>query len=89
MEHVAKPELSVKDGTLMLPEIQTGHQGIDNITHKSWLGYYSRISEVLRQLTLIDSRSSRSVDSTFMHPESKELLRERVGNWKVPREQIW
>lgn len=56
MEHGAAPELSLENGTLVLPEIRSGNQGIDEVIRKAWLGSYSNTSEMLQQLAFIDPK---------------------------------
>ncbi|PLB50738.1 kinase-like protein, partial [Aspergillus steynii IBT 23096] len=47
MEHGAAPELSIENGTLVLPEIRSENQGIDEVIQKAWLRQYSSTSEML------------------------------------------
>ncbi|KAG0153886.1 hypothetical protein PDIDSM_1265 [Penicillium digitatum] len=55
VEHGIKPELSVdRDGKLILPTIQTNHQGIDTIIRNAWLGHYSSTSQMLENLHSLD-----------------------------------
>jgi serine/threonine protein kinase len=48
IETGAKPELSISDdGAIVLPQIQTGHDGIDTMIRKAWLWQYSSVTTVV------------------------------------------
>ena len=87
MEHGAAPELSFANGTLGLPEIRSGNQGLDQVIHKAWLGHYSRTSEMLQHLILIDAQTSHCPESTSPFSESKEFLKDQVNGWRCSREK--
>lgn len=89
MEDGAKPELSVDShGTLVLPDIRIGHQGIDTIIRQAWLGHYSCTSKMLEHLTSISDNIGRDEAHTVkIYPESSETLRNRVRKWRECREK--
>lgn len=87
MEHGAAPELSFANGTLRLPGIRSGNQGLDQVIQKAWLGYYSRTSEMLQHLILIDAQTSHSAERTPPLSESMELLKDQVTRWRCNREK--
>lgn len=87
MEHGAAPELSFANGTLRLPEIRSGNQGLDEVIQKAWLGRYSRTSEMLQHLILIDAETSHCPESTQRLPESMDLLKDQVKKWRCNREK--
>ncbi|KAJ5121421.1 uncharacterized protein N7515_009382 [Penicillium bovifimosum] len=91
VEHGIKPGFSVDtDGELVLPEIHTGHQGIDVIIRNAWLGHYSRTSEMLESLRSLDSQISQGVldtQNTQTHPVPTAALKERIRRWRENRER--
>lgn len=87
MEHGAKPELSVDSHrTLVLPKIRTGHQRLDTIIPKAWLGHYNRTLEMLEDLNSIDTNGTRPDRDIKLRPGSTESLRDRIKKWRECRE---
>jgi serine/threonine protein kinase len=87
MEHGAKPELSVDSHrTLVLPKIRTGHQRLDTIIPKAWLGHYNRTLEMLEDLNSIDTNGTRPDRDIKSRPGSTESLRDRIKKWRECRE---
>lgn len=83
MERGSKPELLLdSNGALILPEIRTGHQGIDMVIRKAWCGQYSRTSEMLEHLHSVDTIGAHGVQ---VHVESIESLRGQVKKWREKR----
>ncbi|PYI31500.1 kinase-like protein [Aspergillus indologenus CBS 114.80] len=87
MEHGAAPELSFDQGTLILPEIRSGNQGIDEVIQKAWLGQYSSTSEMLQRLIHIDAQTSHRGEGTRPIPESGELFKDQIQRWRVHRKK--
>jgi hypothetical protein len=87
VEHGIRPELSVgRDGELILPRIQTNHQGIDAVIRNAWLGHYNSTSEMLENLHSLDAQIVQGVDDTQIHSEPIASLKERVRAWRKSRE---
>ncbi|KAJ2906145.1 uncharacterized protein MKZ38_002860 [Zalerion maritima] len=87
METGAEPKLSVNDyGTLFLPQIRTGHVGIDSMVTKAWLGEYSSTAQMLEHAASF-REESRDVHNPMTHPVSKDTLRDRVRQWRKDREE--
>ena len=88
MEHGSKAQLSVdNNGTLLLPEVQTGHEGIDTIVRKAWLGQYSSTAQMLRHIESLHMDRSRDTRGSRTHPVSRESLRDRIRHWREHREK--
>lgn len=87
IEHGIRPELSVgKDGGLILPSIQTNHQGIDAVIRNAWLGHYNNTSEMLDDLHSLDTQIGQGINDTQIHLEPIAPLRERIREWRKRRE---
>ncbi|KAJ5461053.1 uncharacterized protein N7458_002605 [Penicillium daleae] len=87
MEHGAKPELSVDShDTLVLPKIKTDYQSLETIIRKAWLGHYNRTSEMLEDLSSIDTNGTRPARDIKLRSESTESLRDRIKKWREGRE---
>lgn len=82
IEHRAAPELSLENGTLVLPTIRSGNQGIDEVIRKAWLGHYSSTSEMLQHLTVIDAQMCHSDESSRLGPDSRNLFKDQVKRWR-------
>lgn len=87
MEHGAAPGLSFANGALRLPEIRSGNRDLDEVIQKAWLGHYSRTSEMLQQLILIDAQTSHCSESTQPLNEPLERLKDQVKGWRRNREK--
>lgn len=86
MEHGAKPQISTDShGTLILPEIRTGHQILDTIIRKAWLGHYGHTSEMLEHFNCIDPNGVSHSQSIHVSFGSLESLRHRIGKWRECR----
>ncbi|KAI3320994.1 kinase-like protein [Xylariaceae sp. AK1471] len=85
METGAKPLLSIDNsGTLVVPQIHTGHADIDLIITKAWLGEYSSTAQMLEHPTFLREGRRRTYDS-ITYPVSKDTLRDRVRQWRKAR----
>lgn len=86
MEHGAAPKLSFENGTLVLPEIRSGNQGIDEVIQKAWLGHYSRTLEMLQHLIFIYGQTSQYPESARPLPDSRDLFKDQIKRWRGHRE---
>lgn len=86
MEHGAAPKLSFENGTLRLPEIRTGNQGIDGVIEKGWLGHYGRTSEMLQGLLFIQGPTSQYPKSKRPLRERRDLSKDQIKTWRAHRE---
>lgn len=85
MEHGVKLELSVdSNGILVLPEIQTGHPGLDTIIGTAWLAHYSRTSQMQERLDSIDTNGARPAHDVQLRSGSMESWRDRIKEWRRP-----
>jgi serine/threonine protein kinase len=85
MEHGVKPGFVVGvGGSLILPEVRTGHPELDSVIRKAWLGQYSNTGEMLEQIESLKCGGRQSWDLHRKEP-SRELLDERVLRWRECR----
>ncbi|KAG8525636.1 uncharacterized protein KY384_009280 [Bacidia gigantensis] len=86
-EYGKGPEMAiVDDGSLSLPPLTAGPKSLDAIIQSAWLGKYDATRQMLldvESLNICDDLSSRS-DQLQLTP--RELLRERVLQWRSNRE---
>jgi serine/threonine protein kinase len=83
MEIGAKPELSVgDDGAIVLPQVQTGHDGIGTMIRKAWLGQYGSTSQMLEHADSLHSNLIRDTPGPTIQSVSREALRDRVKQWR-------
>ena len=88
MEHKTGPKLSVADnGSLILPEVHTGHNDIDAIIRKAWLGQYSSTAQMLKDLESLQNDTIRDTRGSMSQIVSRESLRDRIRHWKEHREK--
>lgn len=87
MEHGVFPELFLNNETLVLPEIRSGNQGIDEVIKKAWLGHYSSTSEMLQHLISIDAQTCHRRESPRPAPERGELFKDQIKRWRAHREE--
>jgi len=86
MEHNTNPKLSVDDnGSLVLPEVRTGHNHIDAIIRKAWLGQYNSTIQMLKDLESLEFNTIRDINSPITHTVSRKALRDRVRYWREQR----
>ncbi|KAJ5302213.1 hypothetical protein N7508_007076 [Penicillium antarcticum] len=88
IEHGTRPNLSIYDGDLILPDINTSHKGIATIIRNAWLGNYIHTSEMLTSLQSLDTRSVQGLDDIYPSSISNALLKERVREWRESREIV-
>lgn len=81
MEHGFTPDLSLENGRLVLPELNSGNQGIDEVIQTAWLGNYSCSSDMVHHLAYIDSQTNHYAESTELLPDL-EGLKTQVMDWK-------
>ncbi|GES64955.1 serine/threonine protein kinase [Aspergillus terreus] len=85
MEHGVKPGFEVGvGGSLVLPEVRTGHSGLDSVIRKAWSGQYSNTEEMLEQIESLKCGGRQPWDLHSKGP-SRELLEERVLRWRECR----
>lgn len=83
MEHGTKPKLSVdNNGTLVLPEVQTRHEGIDTVIQGAWLRQYSSTAQMLKHIKSLHTDRSQDTHSPKIHPVSRESLRDCDRHWR-------
>ncbi|KAJ6020375.1 hypothetical protein N7540_005879 [Penicillium herquei] len=88
LEHGFTPQLSLDDERLSLPDMRSGNPGIDEVVRTAWLGGYSRTSDMLYQLSIIDGQTR--IDHRPGSPgESLDFdhLKSQVRDWRSCREQ--
>jgi serine/threonine protein kinase len=81
MEHGCTPQLSLENGRLALPELTSGNQGIDEVIQTAWLGNYSRTSDMVHHLALIDAQINHYAESTEVLPDFEDL-KNQVMDWR-------
>lgn len=88
MEHGGKPKFSIDDrGALVLPEVQTGHDGLDAVICRAWLGQYSSTAEMLKHVESFLNGQSRSAGRSDSDQITREPLRDRVRQWREQRKK--
>jgi serine/threonine protein kinase len=86
MEHGMKPTLSVDaNGALILPKIHSGHDGIDAAIERAWLEKYTSTAQMLDHLDSLHPGGSRYVYFKASHNVSRDLLRDRIRQWRERR----
>ncbi|KAJ5544978.1 hypothetical protein N7535_006634 [Penicillium sp. DV-2018c] len=86
LEHGFKPQLSLEDGKLVLPELKSGHQGIDEVIRTAWLGNYKHTSDMVHQLALIDAQINHYATSAVgQEVRDLEDLKSLVRAWRNHR----
>lgn len=87
MEHGSRPNLSIDyNGILIIPEVQTGHNGVDEVIREAWLGKYSSTAQMLKHIESLCT-SSRDIHSPRTYSVSRESLRDRIRQWREHREK--
>ncbi|KAL4892566.1 hypothetical protein BDV59DRAFT_202684 [Aspergillus ambiguus] len=87
MEHGVAPGVAVAaDGALVLPEIRTGHAGLDSVIRKAWLGGYRDTERMLEQVESLKRDGGRQTWDLNEEP-SREVLKERVARWREGRQK--
>lgn len=86
LEHGFTPQLSLENGRLALPELKSGNQGIDEVIQTAWLGNYSRTSDMVHHLALIDDQINHYAESPEELPDFEDL-KNQVMDWKNYRRQ--
>lgn len=81
LEHGFTPELSLENGRLILPELQSGNQSTDEIIQTAWLAKYSHTSDMVHHLDLIDAQIIPNAGSTGVLL-GLESLRNQVMVWR-------
>lgn len=87
LEHGVASKPSLENGILILPDIGSGNQGIDEVIRKAWLGCYSSTSEMLQHLTSIDAEMYHSYEGSRVVSVSRNLLEDQVKTWRGHREK--
>jgi len=86
LEHGFTPQLSHENRRLVLPELKSGNEGIDEVIHTAWLGNYSRTLDMVHHLALIDAQINHYAESPEELPDF-ENLKNQVMDWKNYRKQ--
>lgn len=81
MEHGFTPELSLQNGRIALPELESGDKNVDEIMQKAWLGNYSCTSDMVHHLASIDAQINQHAESIEVSP-GLEDLKNQVKDWK-------
>lgn len=86
MEHGAAPELLFEKGSLVLPGIRSGNQGIDQVVQKAWLGHYDHTSEMLQDLTSVRGQTSQLPEGIRSCPDLGNSFKDQIKEWRSNRE---
>jgi serine/threonine protein kinase len=86
LEFGHKPELAAENGVVVLPPVHTGHDGLDSMVRKAWLGKYASTEQMLRDAEALQ-RDKAQDPRNPVQPVSKGELRERVRRWRRDREE--
>jgi hypothetical protein len=79
-----KPDLTVDSGAIVLPLIQTQHEGVDGLIAKAWLGHYTSTAQMLEDACVLRSpRAEHSTSTSSKVP--RDVLRDRVRDWRASR----
>jgi serine/threonine protein kinase len=83
MEVGDRPHLLLMDGNVKLPHFTTGHNGIDSMITKAWLGKYNSTAHMLQ-----DTESFRQTERKITSSDSIsfENLEDRVKQWRNDRQ---
>ena len=88
MEIGSKPEFPFGDnGTMILPELSTGHSGIDSMIRRAWLGQYSSTAEMLEDAESLHGDARRDTRDENLEQVPRHILRDRVRQWRKDREE--
>jgi serine/threonine protein kinase len=86
MEHGVKPTLSINEtGCLVLPEICTGHNGIDAVIQRAWLEQYTSTAEMLEHIDSFYPGESGCICFPTSPGVSCDSLKVRVRQWREHR----
>ncbi|CAG8384317.1 unnamed protein product [Penicillium salamii] len=86
MEHGVSPVLSIENGVLALPEMNSGIQSLDDIVRNAWLGKYTCTKEMLQHLSSIEAQTNHCSHGAPLSPRVEDLLRNQVQVWRRSRE---
>ena len=81
-----RPEISLGDHeSLILPQIHTGHDGLDALVENAWCAQYTSTEDMLADAECLDAvQDSRG---PIESPISKEELTTRITRWRRNREE--
>ena len=86
LEHGVAIKLSLENGELKIPELNSGNECIDEIIRTAWLGNYKSTSDMVHQLSLIDAQVNDLPKSTDPSPPlNLECLETEVMDWRSQR----
>ena len=78
-----EPKLSIAgDGAMVLPEFYTGHDGVDAVIRKAWLGQYNSTKDMLKDLEDLQPHIIKYDCEPFSRLESRQSLRSQVRHWR-------
>lgn len=86
MEHQSSSRPYFQNGSLVLPKIESGHQGLDKVIRNSWFGKYIHTSEMLQDLKEIVATVDDTAEHALPLPESRLACHEQIRHWRQDRE---
>ncbi|KAM3503366.1 hypothetical protein MY11210_008750 [Beauveria gryllotalpidicola] len=85
LETGARSEISLDHhGSLILPQIDTGHDGLDSLIENAWRGQYASTQDMLEYAECLDA--VQDIRGPFEPPISKAELITRITQWRKDRE---
>ncbi|KAJ5720435.1 uncharacterized protein N7483_008369 [Penicillium malachiteum] len=86
LEHGIRSEISMDDrDRLILPQINTGHDGLDSLIENAWCGKFDSTTDMLNHAECLNAvQDSRG---PVEHPVSKAELITRITQWRKNREE--
>lgn len=81
-----KAELCLQGRRLVLPEIQSGNAGLDDVIRKAWLGGYNCTFDMLSELRALCGSTGQELGGTARRvSEPNERLQEQIDEWRSQR----
>lgn len=81
-----RPEISLGDHeSLILPQIHTGHDGLDALIENAWRAQYTSTEDMLEDAECLNAVQDRR--GPVESPISKEELIARITRWRKNREE--
>jgi serine/threonine protein kinase len=85
METGLRPTISMNDSDLVLPEVSTGHAGIDSLIKSAWRGNFESTKEMLEYAERLSG--DRDNRGPIEYPVPTSELKLRVRQWRAEREK--
>ena len=70
---------------LVLPQIHTGHSGLDCLIENAWRGKYNSTADMLEHAENLNGPQDNR--GAVKHPVSKAELVERIMRWRMKRQE--